>query len=51
MTQDLLDQRAEFRRARQVAAVAGEVDAGQNDLAVTVGNQPLDIGDDRAHRY
>ena len=31
--QDLLDQRAERRRARQIRAVAGEVDAGQHDLA------------------
>ena len=32
--QDLLHQRAEPRRARQVRAVAGEVDAGEHDLAI-----------------
>ena len=34
--QDRLDQRAERRRARQVAAVARDVDAGQHDLARAV---------------
>src|SRR5438045_1779394 len=40
MLEDLLDQRAEFWRARQVRAVAGEIDPGEHHLAIAVFDQP-----------
>ena len=49
--QDRLHQPAELRRARQVGAIAGHVDAGQHDLGIAVAGQPLDLLDHRAHRH
>ena len=49
--EDLLDQRAEFWRARQIGAIAGDVDAGQHDLAITVADEPAHVIDHRAHRH
>ena len=46
--QDALDQQAERRRARQIGAVAGEVDAGQHDLAEAAVDQRRDPLDHRA---
>ncbi len=48
MAQDSLDQRGERRRARQVGAIAGQVDAGQHDFAVTGIDQRRDPVDHRA---
>jgi hypothetical protein len=41
--QDAHHQIAEARRARQVAAPAGQVHAGQHDLVVAAIHQPLDL--------
>ena len=49
--EDLLDQRAELRCARQVGAVARDVDAGEHDLAIIVGDEAPHILDHRAHRH
>ncbi len=49
--EDLLDQRAELRRARQVGAIARDVDAGQHDLAIAVADQPAHVVDHGAHRH
>ena len=51
LLQDRLHQPAELRRARQVGAIAGHVDAGQHDLGIAVAGQPLDLLDHRAHRH
>ena len=37
--EDRLHQRAEPRRARQVGAIAGDIDAGEHDLAIAVARQ------------
>ena len=49
--EDRSDQPAEARPAGQVAAIGGDVDAGQHDLAVAVLDQPADLVDHRAHRH
>ena len=41
----------EFRRARQIGAVAGEVDAGQHDLGMAALDQRAHLIDHRAHRH
>ena len=51
MPQDLPRQLAEFRRARQVRAIAGQIDTGQDDLGVTALDQRADLGHHRAHRH
>ena len=51
MPQDLLGQHAEFRRARQIGAVAGEIDAGQHDLGMAALDQRAHLFDHRAHRH
>ena len=51
MPQDLLDQLPELRRARQIGAVAGEIDAGQHDLGMAALDQRADLLDHRAHRH
>ena len=51
MPQDLLRQQAEPRRARQISAVAGEIDAGEHDLGMAALNQGADLIDHRAHRH
>ena len=48
MAQDALDQRAEIGRAGQVGAVAGDVDAGQDDLVMTLVDEARDPVDHRA---
>ena len=49
--EDLLHQRAEPRRARQVRAVAGDVDAGEHDLAIAALDQPAHLRHHLAHRH
>ena len=49
--EDLLHQRAELRRAGQIGAVAGDIDAGEHDLAIAVGDEPPHVVDHRAHRH
>ena len=49
--EDLLHQRAELRRARQVRAVAREIDAGEHDLAIAALDQPAHLRHDLAHRH
>ena len=51
MLEDLRDQRAQFRRTRQVGAVARNVDASEHGLAIAVGDEALDIRDHGAHRH
>ena len=51
MPQDLLCQLPELRRARQIGAVAREVDAGQHDLGMAALDQRADLLDHRAHRH
>src|SRR5262249_61479816 len=51
MLEDLLYQRAEPRRAWQVAAIAREVDAGEHDLAVTALGEPAHLRHHLAHRH
>ena len=46
--QDALDQPAEARRAGQIGAVAGQIDAGQHDLAMAGVDQRGDAIDHRA---
>ena len=49
--QDRAHQPAEARLARQVRSVAGQIDAGQHDLAIAVFGEPLDLVDCRTHRH
>ena len=49
--QDLPHQRSEPRAAGQVRPVAGDVDAGEHDLAIAVLVQPAHLRDDLAHRH
>ena len=49
--QNLFCQLPEFRRARQVGAVAREIDARQHDLGMAALGQRADLFDDRAHRH
>src|SRR6266478_2729603 len=51
MFQNLLHQRAELGRARAIPAVAGEIDAGENDLAIAARAQPAHLRDRLAHGY
>ena len=51
MLEDLPDQRAELRRARQIGAVAREVDAGQHHLAIAVVGEAANLLDHVAHRH
>ena len=51
MPQDLFRQLAEFRGARQIGAVTGEIDAGQHDLGMAALDQLADLVDHRAHRH
>src|SRR5262249_18885738 len=43
MFEDLPDERTQFRRARQIGAVACEIDAGEDDFGVAVGNRTAQI--------
>ena len=49
--QDLLDQLPELRRARQIGAIAGDIDAGQHDLGMAALDQRADLFDHGAHRH
>src|SRR5215472_781639 len=51
MFKNLLDQRAKLWRAGKIGAVARDVDAGERDLAITVGNEPAHVLDHRSHRH
>ena len=51
VAEDGADQLAEARPARQVGAVGGDVDAGQDDFAIAVRDELADLLDDRAHRH
>ena len=51
LAQDRLHEPAELRAARQVGAVAGEVDARQHDLGIAVAGESLHLLDHRAHRH
>src|SRR5229473_2680436 len=51
MLQNLLHQRAELGCARELPAVAGEIDAGENDLAIAARAQPAHLRDRLAHGY
>ena len=51
MPQDLLRQQAEFRRARQIRAIARQIDTGQHDLGMAALDQRADLGHHRAHRH
>src|SRR5262249_24335209 len=51
MLEDLFHQGAEPGRARQVRAVAGEIDAGEHDLAVAARAQRPHLRDHLAHRH
>ena len=49
--EDLLDQRAKLRRARKIGAVAGEIDAGEDDFAIAARAQRAHLRDHLAHRH
>ena len=49
--QDLLHQRAEPGRARKILAVAGEIDAGEHDLAIAARAQRAHLRHHLAHRH
>src|ERR1700758_4340284 len=51
MFENLRHQRAELWRARKIRAVARNIDAGEHDLAIAVGDKPADVLDHRAHRH
>src|SRR5262245_33557634 len=51
MLEYLFDQSPEPRRARQVAAIARDVDAGEHHFAVAVLDQAAHLRDHRAHRH
>ena len=51
MLEDLLHQRAEPGRARQVRAIAGEIDAGEHDLAIAARDEPAHLRHHLAHRH
>ena len=48
--ENLLCQRAEFRRARQIGAVTCEIDTRQHDLGMTCRDQRAHLIDDGTHR-
>src|SRR5215472_13982553 len=49
--QNLLHQCAELGRAREIPAIAGEIDAGENDLAIAARAEPAHLRDRLAHGY
>src|SRR6266571_5473883 len=51
MFEDLPNQRAELWRARQIGAVAGDIDAGEHNLVVAVGDQAAHVLDRRPDRH
>src|ERR1700751_6269399 len=51
MLQNLLHQCAELGRAREIPTVAGQIDAGENDLAIAARAQPAHLRDRLAHGY
>src|SRR3984893_2913663 len=51
MLQNLLHQCAELGRAREIPAVAGEIDAGENDFAIAARAQPAHLRDRLAHGH
>ena len=51
MPQDLFGQLAKFRRARQIRAVACQIDTGQHDLGVAALDQRADLADYGTHRH
>src|SRR6185295_20029104 len=51
MLEDLPDQLAELRHARQVRAVARDVDAGEHHLAIAIGHEPAHLLDHLAHGH
>src|SRR5258708_12126756 len=51
MPQDLLCERTELRRTRQVGAVARQIDAGQHDLGMAALDQRTDLLDHGPHRH
>src|SRR6266849_3272037 len=51
MPQDLFCQLAEFWRARQVGAIARQIDPGQHDFGMAALDQRADLIDHRAHRH
>ena len=51
MFQDLLHQRAEPGRARKILAIAGEIDAGEDDFAIAARAQRAHLRNHLAHRH
>ena len=51
MPQDLFCQLPELRRARQIRAIARQIDAGQHDLGMAALDQRADLIDHGAHRH
>ena len=51
LLQKSLRQKPERRGARQIAAIAGGIDAGQYDLAITAVDELAGLIDDGSHRY
>src|SRR5262249_16498816 len=49
--QDLLHQLPELRRARQISAISGEIDARQNDFGKARTHESPRLLDDGTHRY
>src|SRR5262249_49591946 len=51
MLQNLLHQRAELGRTRKIPAIAGEIDAGENDLAIAARAEPAHLHNRFAHGH
>src|SRR5260370_4617728 len=51
MIKSMLPECAELGRAGEIPAVAGEIDAGDNDLAIAARPQPAHLRDRLAHGY
>src|ERR1700736_102081 len=51
MAEDGADELAEAGAPRQVGAVSGDVDAGEDDFAVTVRDEAANLVDHRPHRH
>lgn len=51
LLQQRLRQKPERQGARQIAAIAGGIDAGQYDLAITAVDEIAGLIDDGSHRY
>src|SRR5262245_19585269 len=51
MLQNLLHQRAELGRARKIPAIAREIDAGENDLAIAARAEPAHLHNHLAHGH